>query len=207
MTITTLKLAESIAGSLGKPSKMPGHAYGISAHGCHVGAKLALVKGSVCFDCYAKKGQYGAPSVKKGHAKREAGLYHPQWVDAMVFMIKRTGDKYFRFHDSGDIRSMQHLLNIVRVCESLPSVSFWLPTKEKKTVNDYLDTFGAFPANLTVRLSAAMVDADAPLFANTSTVTTDPSKATCTAPSNNGKCGECRQCWDSTVKNVSYLKH
>ena len=31
--------------------------------------------------------------------------------------------------------------------------------------------------------------------------------ASCPAPSQGGKCGSCRQCWDSTVKVVSYGKH
>ena len=62
-TITTLKAAKAIAGSLGKPSKMPGLSYGISAKRCIVGAKLATVEGSVCHGCYALKANYSYPSV------------------------------------------------------------------------------------------------------------------------------------------------
>jgi len=36
----TKKLASDIAGNLGKPSKMPGLSYGISAKLCNVGSKL-----------------------------------------------------------------------------------------------------------------------------------------------------------------------
>ena len=46
-------------GGLGYPSKMPGTSYGISAHDCITGAKLAKVEGSVCHGCYALKGNYG----------------------------------------------------------------------------------------------------------------------------------------------------
>ena len=42
------KLKE-ITGSLSKPSKMPGHAYGLPAKECKTGGKLQKVKGSTCF--------------------------------------------------------------------------------------------------------------------------------------------------------------
>ena len=77
----TLKLARSIAGSLGKPSKMPGLSYGISADLCNVGAKLASIVGSVCHGCYAMKANYKYPSVKTAHANRAAGLSSVSWAD------------------------------------------------------------------------------------------------------------------------------
>ena len=202
----TLKLARSLVGSLGKPSKMPGLSYGISAHGCITGAKLAKIEGTVCFGCYALKANYAYPSVQKAHAKRGASLEHPDWVPAMVVQIKASKTEHFRWHDSGDLQSFQHLLNIVSVAEKCPGVLFWLPTKEKRFVNMFLE-LGAFPDNLIVRVSGAMIDGDAPDYENTSTVVTDPDKATCRAFENKNKCGDCRKCWDKSTANVSYLKH
>lgn len=203
----TLKRAREIAGTLGKPSKMPGLSYGISAHGCITGAKLAKVPGSVCHGCYALKANYSYPSVQAAHAKRGASLEHPEWVQAMVTQIKKSGTTWFRWHDSGDLQSLQHLLNIVAVAEACPEVSFWLPTKEKKLINRFLEVFGDFPVNLVARVSGAMIDGDAPDYANTSTVVTDANKATCRAFENKNKCGDCRKCWDRSVSNVSYLQH
>ena len=60
----TLKEADAIHGGLGKPSKMPGYAYGIPAKHCKVGAKLHKVPGSVCADCYALKGRYMFANVQ-----------------------------------------------------------------------------------------------------------------------------------------------
>ena len=37
---------KDITGSLSKPSKMPGHAYGLPAQECKTGSKLAKVEGS-----------------------------------------------------------------------------------------------------------------------------------------------------------------
>ena len=44
-------------------------------------------------------------------------------------------------------------------------------------------------------------------FKFTSTVTTDPNKATCPAPKQDNECKDCRACWDKKVKNVAYLAH
>ena len=202
--------AESITGSLGKPSKMPGLAYGISAKKCNVGGKLALVPGSVCADCYAMRDNYSYPSVQAAHEKRFSGLSSISWADSMVFLIRRSGETYFRWHDAGDLQSFQHLLDIVRIAESLPSVAFWLPTKEKGLVYRYREVFGDFPPNLCVRLSGAMIDGSPPAYeGNTSTVhkAHAPIGSECEAYTRGGKCGECRDCWNRDIKNVSYPKH
>ena len=48
-----IEKAKEITGSLSKPSKMPGHAYGLPAKECKTGGKLQKVKGSTCYGCYA----------------------------------------------------------------------------------------------------------------------------------------------------------
>lgn len=199
-----------VLGTLGKPSKMPGFTFGISATLCKVGAKLAQIPGSVCHDCYALKANYQYPSVKTAHEKRMAGLDNPHWAALMTKQIASTGDLYFRWHDSGDLQNFQHLLNIVTIAENLPNVNFWLPTREKGLVVQYMRAFGRFPKNLCVRLSSAMVDAKPlPGFENTSTVHSDGTGhgVECPAYRQGNKCGECRNCWNKDVKNVSYRKH
>jgi hypothetical protein len=69
------------------------------------------------------------------------GLASISWVDSMVKLISSSGEAYFRWHDSGDLQSLQHLLDIVRIAEQLPNVSFWLPTKEKGLVYKYREYF------------------------------------------------------------------
>ena len=207
-----MKLKDAIekVGGLSNPSKMPCHAYGISAHLCITGAKLAKIEGSVCADCYAlERGFYASwnTNLTKAHAKRAEAINAPDWAKTMAFIINAKKMDYFRWHDSGDLQSFQHLLNIVKVAERCPSVAFWLPTKEKKFVSQYIDAFGAFPDNLIVRVSGAMVDGTMPDFEHTSTVTTNPNDATCRAFENSNKCGNCRKCWDKSTFNVSYLKH
>jgi len=198
--------AEEIVGTLSRPSKMPCHSYSLPASRCKMGAALSTNSDSVCAGCYAKKGRYAFSNVQTALEKRFSSLNHPRWVEAMVSLIGRTRSPYFRWHDSGDLQSLQHLLNIVAVAEQLPEKEFWCPTREVGLVRSYLTTFGSFPSNLIVRVSAALVDG-VPLqgFRNTSTVVT--SGETCPAPTQNNQCGTCRMCWDPDVANVAYRKH
>ena len=101
------KEAKEITGGLSKPSKMPGPAYNLPAAACQTGAKLALVPGTVCHGCYAMKGRYRFSNVKTALARRLEALGHPDWIKAMTVLIK--GEKFFRWHDSGDLQSVPGL--------------------------------------------------------------------------------------------------
>jgi hypothetical protein len=207
----TVKEALEFVGGLSNPSKMPCYSYGISAKLCDTGSKLVDVVGSVCEGCYALKGMYGDwnKAVSGAHERRYEAMKSPDWVGAMVFLINKKKMEYFRWHDSGDLQSFQHLLNLVTIAEQCPGTSFWLPTREKKYINQYQKAFGDFPSNLVVRVSATMIDDKAGDYPNTSTVHQDKPAIghECPAPKQGGKCGDCRSCWDKSVVNVSYKKH
>jgi hypothetical protein len=197
---------------LSEPKKMPCHTFSTPATACHTGGKLAKIKGSVCHNCYAMKGNYVYPNVK---AHREHNLKSlsdlPSWKAGMIAAIKSNDTTgYFRWHDSGDIQSEAHLMAIMDIAEAMPEVIFWLPTKEKGMLAK-VNRRRAMPDNFTVRLSMPMLDmAPAGTWPTTSTVITKAGTidgVECKAPANNGKCGTCRACWDKTVSNVTYLKH
>ena len=159
-----LKEAKQITGhksGLGKPSKMPGFSTSLSAFDCKVGSKLAKVEGSVCSKCYAFNGNYQWPAVKQAHQARLEALQHPKWVEAMTILIghyTNPSDPYFRIHDSGDIQSVEHLLQWVQVAKNLPDIKFWMPTKEHKMYKVGKNIMGpTWPENLVVRLSAPMI--------------------------------------------------
>lgn len=204
--IRTLKAAEAIAGSLGKTSKMPGYSYGLPAKRCQVGSALVKLENTVCSKCYALKGNYRFENIQRGLEKRWRSIHDPRWVEALTFMIRFRNCDYFRWHDSGDIQSLEHLEKIADVAVRCPGTRFWLPTREKNYVHQFLHLHGAFPRNLLVRVSGALVDGPPPAgFPNTSTVVT--SKATCPAHVQGNQCLDCRKCWNPRVKNVSYKKH
>lgn len=209
-------------GGLGYPSKMPGTSYGIPASACITGAKLHKVPDSVCHGCYALKGNYLYPSVETAQKRRLDALQNPHWVRAMVNLInhaQQTGKGrngpiargFHRWHDSGDIQSVDHLEKICAVARATPSVKHWLPTRELNMVRDHEKQFGKAPRNLVIRVSATMVDGPAtrawPTTSGVHDKTTPRKSQICPAPRQEGKCGDCRKCWNPKVAHVSYHKH
>ena len=207
--ITTKKQAEAICGKLSYPSKMPGPAYSVPNSACKTGGKLRQVQGSVCEKCYAGRNNYLWPAVQQSMATRLASITHPLWVAAIAFLIEDSGCYHFRWHDSGDLQSMEHLEKICTVARWLPGVGFYLPTKEKALVKRYLRN-KEFPPNLVVRVSAAMIDGDIPdgvPHASVVVRSTKPESNVCPAKLQDNKCGECRACWDPRVNVVYYPYH
>ena len=196
------KEAWALVGGLSKPSKMPGWSIGIPAKECKTGAKLRLVKNSVCVGCYALKGMYRFKTVQAAQYRRLEAISHPDWVQAMTTLINSKKPDVFRWHDSGDVQDLQHLEKIFEVCRATPAKRHWMPTREA-WIKDHR---ASCPDNLVVRFSSPMMD-QGPVksWANTSTVSTK--SRTCPAPDNNNECGSCRQCWDPKIKNIEYGKH
>ena len=196
------KEAKEITGGLSAPSKMPGPAYNLPAPACITWSTLVDVINSVCNGCYALKGRYNFPNVKAALARRLQSLDHPLWVFAMTVLIK--GEPVFRWHDSGDLQSVQHLKNIFEVCSRTPDSMHWLPTREAKFLPLSTDSI---PKNLIIRVSGTKVNGAAPSFWPWTAQVTDGKGKTCPAPEQGGKCQSCRQCWDRSVPNIIYGKH
>ena len=195
------KEAKEITGGLSKPSKMPGPAYNLPAQACITGAKLVQIPGSVCAGCYALKGRYNFSNVRLALARRLESLKNPQWVYAMIVLIK--GEPWFRWHDSGDLQSVDHLKKIFAICEATPETSHWLPTREAKFLPLNTDSI---PKNLTIRFSSHMIN-QPPVTSWPWTSTVSTKSKTCPAPDQGGKCQSCRQCWDRSIPNIVYAKH
>ena len=194
--------AWDLVGGLSKPSKMPGWSIGIPAKECKTGAKLRLVQGSVCYDCYALKGCYVFKVVQDAQYRRLKAIYTAPWVQAMAHLNNSKKPDVFRWHDSGDVQDLEHLNKIYEVCRLTPSKRHWMPTREA-WVKDHLDRC---PSNLVIRFSAPMVDHEAPAsWPNTSTVVT--AGATCPSAKQGNICADCRNCWNKEIKNISYGKH
>ena len=206
-----IQAKEIIGGDLSATTKMPCKSFNLPAWECKTGSKLAKIPGTVCHGCYAMKGNYTRfPSVKKAQYKRLGQLFNPTWVDAMVSMIERENNPFFRWHDAGDIQSAQHLKNICDVARKTPSITHWIPTREHKIVNDFVNQGNTIPKNLIIRISATNIDGKPPKNAShTSTVhsSSKPIGFECVAPKQDGACLECRACWNPGIKNISYKQH
>jgi len=200
------KEAKEITGGLSAPSKMPGPSFNLPAAACITGAKLVNVKGSTCSGCYALKGRYRFGNVQAALKRRLSKLHDPRWIDAMVVLIDKQ--PWFRWHDSGDIQSVQHLKNIFEVCERTPETSHWLPTRESRFLI-YWQFGEKVPKNLKIVLSDHMNDQRVPpsWWPYTSGVSTDHNQVTCPASKQGNKCLNCRKCWDRNTPRVIYGKH
>ena len=195
-----VKEAKEITGSLTRTSKMPGLSYSLPAWECKTGAKLRNIPGSVCAGCYALKGNYTRyPAIKAAQYVRLEALKDQRWIAAMVAQIIRQ--KYFRWHDAGDVQDLQHLEKIFEVCRLTPDTKHWMPTREAWTK----DHLASKPDNLVIRFSPPMIGQKNMTWPNSPMVVLKD--ASCPAPSQGGKCGDCRQCWDPAVQVVSYGKH
>ena len=211
----TLKDAETAVGGLSAPSKMPSYAWSISAKRCNTGSKLAKVKGSVCYNCYALKGRYMFNNVQDALERRfdAWSKNRNRWTDAMIYIMHNkkhiVDNQVFRWFDSGDIQGVDMLNDINTVAWASPHIRFWLPTKEYKLVKDYdIDV----APNLVIRVSAPTVDKGFSGYTHISTVynkdNIDTAKgAVCPASKQDNQCGSCRACWDDKVSEVSYIAH
>lgn len=224
----SMKSADAVHGGLSSPGKMPCHSYGLPAEECKVGSKLRAAskpgKETVCGSCYALKGNYQWPAVKAAQYRRLASVFEAlqhesareDWLGAMVASIgwQSRDSRVFRWFDSGDLQSVDHLTLLCEVADRLPWVAFWLPTKERGIVRDWCAAFGPLPANLTVRLSAALIgffprlDDDHQHSAVARKGQELPTGAhRCPAYSQGGECRDCRACWSTDVPLVVYPLH
>jgi len=245
--IKTLKEANTIAGTLSKTSKMPCRSYGITAKACQTGevmkqlnkqklnitcqhdVEVALLDGKLiptCALCYCDdNGNYNYPSVKSALNRRLISITDPLWIEALVYMInneQKKGYDYFRWHDSGDIQSLQHLEQIVVACICTPFVRHWLPTLEAGShIATFVQKYGSIDkiSNLVVRASTPFINArpmpNKNVGVRSSVVIADErtlrkemvefmNDNICPAKLGDGTCGDCRKCWDKDIDVISY---
>ena len=214
--------ALEIIGGLSKPSKMPWYSYSTPASACITGSALrAAGKKTVCGSCYAFKGNYGFPNVRKALQKRLDAMTAPNaaetWLPAFVLVLnykaainKGKRPLLFRWFDSGDLPSVKTLEMICEIARQTPQIRHCLPTREYRMVKEFIAAGGSFPENLVVRMSVALIGAKPnaqPMGLPFASVGRDDDKTLfqCPAMKNDGKCGACSHCW--TNDNTNYGKH
>lgn len=208
--------AATVCGSLTSTSKMPCKSYSLPTEACMTGFKMSQIEGSICSMCYADKGFYQmyANNIKPAQFARLDSIDSDYWVSGMVAHI--GNDAYFRWHDSGDLQSLEHFEKIVAVCMETLLTLHWLPTREYGIIKAFIAKHGknSIPKNLIVRLSAMYPDKPVTVPVSlqgvagvtVSNVHTDkPIGESCKAPSQGGACKDCRLCWSGAV--VSYALH
>lgn len=209
------KQAHEVHGGLTQTTKMPCKSYSLPTIACVTGFRMREIANSICAMCYAEKGNYRKYSnnIEPAQHARLVSIDDPLWVDAMVVSI--GADKYFRWHDSGDVQNIDHLEKIAEVAKRTPHCMHWLPTREYGIVSAFTAQYD-IPDNLIIRLSAMFTDKPVIVpktlqgvkgVAVSNVHSVKPIGTACNAPKQNGECRSCRACWSRKVSAVSYSIH
>ena len=162
-----------------------------------------------CKGCYATTGMYHMPNVKAPRAHNKDDWKRDAWVSDFVSLLSK--ETYFRWFDSGDVYSLGLANKIYAVMKSTPHVKHWLPTRMAK--------FGKFKLvlakmnklpNVVVRKSSDSISGGK-LRGMSSTIVANENQAkgatVCPAYTQKGKCLDCRQCWDKSIRVIAYPQH
>jgi hypothetical protein len=198
---------------LSKAGKMPCRSWSLEAKNTCPGSIDTNTKELVdaCKGCYAATGNYRFPNVKKPRIHNKEDWKQSDWVAVMVKEL--DNDRYFRWFDSGDVYHPELAKKMYQVMVSTPWVKHWLPTRSHKLkrILPILEKMKLLP-NVMVRYSSDSVRGEFNKDIHGSAIVGEDQLDTkgvtiCHAYTNEGKCGDCRACWDKSVSTVAYVQH
>lgn len=177
-----------------------------------IGKDGALVP--ACSGCYAMGGNYRFKNVKAPRAFNREDWKRDEWAADMVQALQNS--RFFRWFDSGDLYTVALAEKVYSVMMATPWVNHWLPTRmyKFKKFAGILARMQSLP-NVVVRFSSDSVTGEClPAELGTSSVITPtPDSPTtrsafvCGAYSREGKCADCRACYDKNVQVIAYPAH
>ena len=197
---------------LSKTSKLGTKSWSLQALETCPGSKAA--DGSLvpaCSGCYATTGMYHFGAVKAVRADNKADWKRDGWTADMVKALSK--DKHFRWFDSGDMYSLELAEKMYQIMVNTPNTKHWLPTRMHK-----FPKFQAIIAkmqaldNVMVRPSSDAVDGTYTKGVHGSTILPEGAPVpdgvvVCNAPNQDGKCMDCRACYDKQVPVIGYVAH
>ena len=172
-----------------------------------------------CAGCYATYGNYGFPAVKKTRVDNREAWQDANFVTDMIAALRH--EKYFRLFDSGDFYHVELVKKWYAICEALPDVKFWIPTRSHKVAKLalWIHKLSALP-NVAVRYSADSVDGTYDPALHGSVIYSDNTQLDlrdvvsglvypCPAytEEHGGKCLDCRKCYDKQTPVIAYKAH
>jgi hypothetical protein len=214
-------------------SSMPCASWSLPAGPSCPAAKASVVEygaNAICKMCYATRGFYRMGNVQNAQdlrfqwVRQSLATGANEFVEGLIRMItddvRDRGEPIFRVHDSGDVFSVAYADAWYRICEALPDVQFWIPTRSHNvpTLLLALQRLNSLP-NVTVRPSALELDAPAPVVLGLAAGTTvvrslpvlDAMPGTSVCPKTDARdgrsnCDDCRTCWEGSSP-VAYVQH
>ena len=179
---------------------------------------------AACQGCYATTGRYLMEMAKRPRRQNKQDWQHPMFVPAFIDELnrpvlsgKRAGapaHPLFRWFDSGDMYDLRLAEKLYRIMLGTPNTRHWLPTRMWKfpKFDEVISRMEAL-SNVVVRRSSDSITGGRVPGRNTSTIipTSDTEVpahvSVCGAYQRDGKCGECRACWDKDVAVIAYPAH
>ena len=196
--------------------KMPCFSWSLEAFTTCAGA-VDIVTGKVvdaCEICYARGGFYAMKAAKALREHNKKDWKRPEFVPE--FIVKLDNSRYFRWFDSGDCYTVKLAWKMYAIMKDTPWCKHWFPTRNHKfdKYKEVHDAMALLP-NVVVRFSSDSITGETVDGATTSTIVpyvetpvdfTGKSEI-CFAYERDGKCGECRACWDKDVELIIYPAH
>ena len=108
--------------------------------------------------CYACKGHFLCKNVQKSYIdnltafEKDENGYFTDIIDFLQNGLVTY--KFFRWHSAGDLVNASYFKGVLKVAEKCPDTRFLIFTKKFDIVNDFINTGGKIPANLSVVFSA-----------------------------------------------------
>ena len=164
-----------------------------------------------CSGCYATTGCYVFPDTKKVRADNKVEWKKETFVSDFIAALKKQ--THFRWFDSGDMYSVKLAEKMLEIMVATPNTKHWLPTRmyKFKKFADILAKMQALP-NVMVRYSSDEIDGTYTKGVHGSTILpsadyADSNTFICSAPSQGGKCLDCRACYNKDIPVIGYLAH
>ena len=106
-------------------------------------------------ECYARNlSRYpNVYKVYKDNTLLIKGHAFEQLKNDVLDYVKNNRISAFRWHDSGDIISAEHLAVLIDIANAAPRVSFYTYTHNIKLANDFIKAGNKLPDNLIVNIS------------------------------------------------------
>lgn len=79
--------------------------------------------------CYAARGHYHSPSIKKGQAGSHAESREPSFARSMSAEIRRTRPRTLRIHVAGDFEDTKAIADWTKVVKVSPETTFYAYTR------------------------------------------------------------------------------
>ena len=151
---------------LSSPGKMINRTFSLPTHICMTGGVLREKLGTVCTDCYAHNpnSKYAFnPAQQKLMRNLDAITTNDavEWATQFADVVPKETANYpvFRFHDSGEWLSPEHISMYVDIAKKNPKTLFWIPTREWEMLKKVFDARGYdIPNNFVPRVSLPYVN-------------------------------------------------